>query len=54
MARSARHAPGGLVYHALNRAVAGLALFEKDGAYEAFERVLVLAMAKHPIHPTDA
>ena len=49
MPRSARKAPGGLVYHALNRAVARLPLFEKDGDYEAFERVLTLAMAKHPI-----
>jgi putative transposase len=48
MPRSARHAPGGLVYHALNRAVARRLLFEKDGDYAAFERVLAEAMAKHP------
>jgi REP element-mobilizing transposase RayT len=41
-------APGGLVYHVLNRAVARLALFEKDSDYEAFERVLAEAMEKHP------
>ena len=36
------------MYHVLNRAVARLALFEKDTDYEAFERVLAEAMDKHP------
>ena len=49
MPRNPRSAPGGYVYHAVNRAVARLALFEKDGDYAAFERVLALALAKHPI-----
>ena len=49
MARHARNAPGGFVYHALNRAVARLPLFQKDEDYRAFERVLVEALAKHPI-----
>jgi REP element-mobilizing transposase RayT len=49
MPRSARHAPGGIIYHALNRAVARLPLFQKDGDYEAFERVLALALKKYPI-----
>jgi putative transposase len=49
MPRQARAAPGGFVYHALNRAVARLPLLQKDGDYEAFERVLVEAVAKHPI-----
>jgi putative transposase len=49
MPRSARYAPGGFVYHALNRAVARLPLFEKDGDYQAFERVLALALEEHPI-----
>jgi putative transposase len=48
MPRAARHAPGGLVYHALNRAVARLPLFQKDADYEAFERVLALALQQHP------
>jgi len=48
MPRRARNAPGGFVYHVLNRAVARLPLFEKDGDYDAFERVLVEAMYKHP------
>jgi putative transposase len=41
-------APGGHVYHALNRAVARLPLFEKEGDFAAFERVLHEALAEHP------
>ena len=36
------------MYHVLNRAVARLPLFEKDGDYQAFERVLLEAMTKQP------
>jgi putative transposase len=49
MPRRARVAPGGVVYHALNRAVARLPLFQKEGDYEAFERVLIEALERHPI-----
>ena len=49
MPRQARYAPGGLVYHVLNRAVARLPLFEKEGDYEAFERVVDEALERHPI-----
>ena len=49
MPRQARVAPGGLVYHVLNRAVARLPLFQKPDDYDAFERVLVEAHQKHPI-----
>jgi putative transposase len=48
MPRHARTAPGGFVYHALNRAVARLPLFQKDGDYAAFERILHEALAVHP------
>ena len=48
MPRTARVAPGGLVYHVLNRAVARLPLFEKIGDYEAFERVLGEAHQRTP------
>jgi putative transposase len=48
MPRRPRIAPGGLVYHVLNRAVARLCLFEKDADYAAFERVLAEALEKHP------
>ena len=49
MPRTARVAPGGTVYHALNRAVARLPLLEKQGDYEAFERVLAEAHEREPI-----
>jgi putative transposase len=40
MARTARVAPGGLVFHVLNRGVARMQLFEKPADYQAFEQVL--------------
>src|SRR5512146_991999 len=43
MARPLRTAPGGLVYHVMNRAVWGLELFAGPGDYLAFERVLAEA-----------
>ena len=48
MPRTARIAPGGLVYHVLNRSVAGLPLFRKQKDFEAFERVMLEAHEKHP------
>ena len=49
MARRARVTPGGLVYHVLNRSVAGLPLFRKKADFEAFERIMIEAHALHPI-----
>jgi putative transposase len=49
MPRSARHAPGGLVYHALNRGVARLPLFEKPADYAAFQRVLAETLDQFPM-----
>jgi putative transposase len=43
MGRPLRVAPGGLVYHVLNRANGRMALFDDDGDYAAFERVLAQA-----------
>src|SRR3989304_1293802 len=40
MGRPLRTAPGGLVYHVLNRANARQPIFKKDEDYHAFERVL--------------
>ena len=40
MGRPLRAAEGGYVYHVLNRANARVTIFEDDGDYEAFERVL--------------
>jgi putative transposase len=48
MPRRPRIAPGGLVYHALNRAVARLPLFEKPADYAAFLRVLAEALQECP------
>lgn len=48
MPRVARFAPGGLVYHVLNRAVARLPLFRNEEDYAAFERVLLEAHERHP------
>ena len=47
MPRPPRAAEGGLVYHALNRGNARLALFGTDGDYAAFERVLAQAVARY-------
>lgn len=49
MPRPARVAPGGLVYHVLNRAVARLPLFKKAADYAAFEQVLAEAHGRCPI-----
>jgi putative transposase len=44
-----RQAPGGIVYHVLNRAVARLPLFQKPADYDAFQRVLGEALERSPI-----
>jgi putative transposase len=49
MPRQPRCLPPGFVYHALNRTVARAGLFDKPADYDAFERVLGLALDKHPI-----
>ncbi len=46
MPRPRRAAEGGLIYHALNRANARLAIFDNDDDYAAFERVLQQAIAR--------
>lgn len=48
MPRTARVAPGGTVYHVLNRAVARVPLFRKEADYAAFERVLLEAYERTP------
>ncbi len=49
MSRGPRQAPGGLVYHVLNRAVARLPLFEKPADYAAFLRVLAETLDRFPL-----
>ena len=46
MGRPHRAALGGYVYHVLNRANARLTIFDDDGDYEAFEKVLVQAVER--------
>lgn len=47
MARPPRAAEGGLTYHALNRANARLAIFDDEGDYRAFLRVLAEAVDRY-------
>lgn len=49
MPRRLRSATGGFVYHALNRAVARAALFEKAADFDAFEQVLREAKDWRPV-----
>ena len=49
MPRRPRIAPGGLVYHVLNRGVARLPLFEKPADYDAFLRVVAAALDRCPM-----
>lgn len=46
MGRPHRNAPGGLVYHVLNRANARQPLFKKEEDYRAFEHVLATVQAR--------
>jgi putative transposase len=49
MPRIARVAPGGLVYHVLNRGVGRQSLFRHDEDYAAWERVLEETLDKAPM-----
>ncbi|HEX4793446.1 MAG TPA: transposase [Humisphaera sp.] len=49
MPRTPRVAPGGLVYHVLNRSAGRFKMFRKDSDYAAFERVLTEAHEKYPL-----
>src|SRR5690348_9601079 len=49
MPRRARAAPGGVVYHVLNRSVGKMKMFRREGDYEAFLRVISEAHERHPI-----
>ena len=49
MPRPTRAAPGGLVYHVLNRANGRRKIFERDGDYLAFERVLAETQKRLPM-----
>ena len=49
MPRTARVAPGGMVFHVLNRGVARMQLFEKAADYHAFEQVLRDTLDQSPM-----
>lgn len=49
MPRGPRNAPGGLVYHVLNRSNGRRRLFRRDEDYAAFLRVLAEALRRHPL-----
>jgi putative transposase len=49
MPRTARIAPGGLIYHVLNRAAGKMRLFSKDADFEAFQQIMIEAVDRHPI-----
>ncbi|MFI5381143.1 MAG: transposase [Tepidisphaerales bacterium] len=49
MPRRARQAPGGLIYHVLNRAVGRMRMFTREGDYLAFQNVLLEAQELRPI-----
>ena len=49
MPRTARVAPGGYVFHVLNRGNGRMRLFDDDGDYAAFERVLGEVLVAVPV-----
>ena len=49
MPRTARIAPGGMLFHVLNRGVARMQILEKAGDYQAFERVLEETLQEAPM-----
>jgi len=49
MPRTARIAPGGLVFHVMNRGVARMQLFEKPADYQAFEIVVRETLDESPM-----
>jgi hypothetical protein len=51
MSRPLRIAEGAVDSHILNRAVARRAIFEDDGDYAAFERVLAEALCPDRMRP---
>ncbi len=49
MPRTARIAPGGTIYHVLNRGVGKMTLFRSRNDHEAFQRCLVQTLEAVPI-----
>ncbi len=49
MPRAARLAPGGMLFHVLNRGVGRMELFSKEGDYAAFEGLLEQTRQSRPM-----
>ncbi len=49
MPRTARLAPGGMIFHVLNRGVGRMRLFLTDADFEAFERILAKTLETRPM-----
>ena len=49
MARCNRLAPGGMVFHVLNRGVGGMKLFQRESDFAAFERVIGETLKVRPM-----
>ncbi|MDP9176006.1 MAG: transposase, partial [Planctomycetota bacterium] len=49
MPRIARTAPGGMVYHVINRANGRLRLFKAEADFAAFEKAMLETHAKFPV-----
>ncbi|MBI2827348.1 MAG: transposase [Planctomycetia bacterium] len=49
MPRTARLAPGGMVFHVLNRGVGRMRLFDKDADFDAFERIVEKTLRTRPM-----
>ena len=49
MPRNNRIAPGGMVFHVLNRGNARMRIFEKEADYLAFEKVLAQTLGMIPV-----
>lgn len=50
MPRKARHAPGGVIYHVLNRAAGQATLFRGRRDFQAFQQCLCRTIGADPIH----
>ena len=49
MARQARVAPGGQIYHVMNRAAGRFVVMGKDEVFMALERVMMQAYEREPL-----
>lgn len=53
MPRTARQAPGGMVFHVMNRGVGRMRLFEKAADYVVYEQVSAETLESCPFRKTN-